>query len=104
MCGDQFADLGASQDQVNPESRFDFQHQGRLEAKKAFIHLDTSKRVQHALFRSAKPIPQTYSVGDVVCFRRDSQVGRHGHLHPVSLAMREVKTRMFGFCVKTFLF
>ena len=41
---DQFADLGAIEDQVDPESRFAFQHQARLEAKKAFIHLDTSKR------------------------------------------------------------
>ena len=54
---DQFADLG----------------QARLEAKKAFIHFDTSQRVQRALLRGAKPIPQTYSVGDVVCFRRDNQ-------------------------------
>ena len=68
---DQFADLGAIEDQVDPESRFAFQHQARLEAKKAFVHLDTSKRVQRALLRSAKPIPQTYSVGDVVCFRRE---------------------------------
>ena len=73
---DQFADLGAIEDQVDPESRFAFQHQARLEAKKAFIHLDTSKRVQRALLRSAKPIPQAYSVGDVVCFRRDNQPGK----------------------------
>ena len=73
---DKFADLGAIEDQVDPESRFAFQHQARLEAKKAFIHLDTSKRVQRALLRSAKPIPQTYSVGDFVCFRRENQPGR----------------------------
>ena len=73
---DQFADLGATEDQVDPESRFAFQHKARLEAKKAFIHLDTSKRVQRARLRSAKPIPQRYSVGEVVCFRRDSQPGR----------------------------
>ena len=34
------------------------------------MHLDTSKRVQRALLRNAKPLPYTYSVGDVVCFRR----------------------------------
>ena len=76
MSEDQFADLGAIEDQVDSESRFAFQHQARLEAKKAFIHLDTSKRVQRALLRSAKPIPQAYSVGDVVCFRRDNQPGK----------------------------
>ena len=61
MSEDQFADLGAIEDQVDPESRSAFQHQARLEAKKAFIYLDTSKRVQRAKLRSAKPIPQTYS-------------------------------------------
>ena len=55
---DQFADLGAIEDQADSESRFAFQHQARLEAKRAFIHLDTSKRVQRALLRSAKPIPR----------------------------------------------
>ena len=50
---DQFADLGAIEDQVDPESRLDFQHQARLEAEEAFIHLGTSKRVQRALLRSA---------------------------------------------------
>ena len=76
MSEDQFADLGAIQDLVDPASRIAFQHQARLEAKKAFIHLDTSTRVQRALLRSAKPIPQTYSAGDAVCFRRDNQPGR----------------------------
>ena len=32
--------------------------------------------MQRALLRSAKPIPQTYLVGDVVCFRRDNQPGK----------------------------
>ena len=68
---DQFADLGVLEDQVDPEARFAFQHQARLEAQKALIHLDASKRVQRAPLRSAKLIPQTYSVGDVVCFRSD---------------------------------
>ena len=100
---DQFADLGAIEDQVDPESRFAFQHQARLEAKKVFIHLDTSKRVQRALLRSAKPIPQTYSVGDVVCFRRDNQPGKTTW-SPASRVIghekRGMKTKMFGFCGK----
>ena len=73
---DHFADLGVIEDPFDPESRFALQHQARLEAKQAFIHLDTSKREQRALLRSAKPTPQAYSVGDVVCFRRDNQPGR----------------------------
>ena len=103
---DKFADLGAIEDQVDPESRFAFQHQARLEAEKAFIHLDTSKRVQRALLRSAKPIPQTYSFGDVVCFRRDNQPGKTtwSPASRVIGGMREMKTKMFGFYVRTSLF
>ena len=65
------SDLGSFEDQVDPESRFALLHKAREEAKKAFTHLDTSKRVQRALLRNAKPLPYTYSIGDVVCFRRD---------------------------------
>ena len=65
------ADLGAIQDAIDPESRFALQHQARAEAKKAFVHMDTSKRVQRALLRNAKPIPHEYTVGDIVTFRRD---------------------------------
>ena len=85
MSEDEFADLGAIEDQVDPKSRFAFQHQARVEAKKAFIHLDTSKRVQRALLRSAKPIPQRYSVATLFALGQViSQVGRHGRLHHAS--------------------
>ena len=57
-------DLGSLEDQANPESRFALLHKAREEAKKAFMHLDTSKRVQRALLRNAKPLPYTYSVGE----------------------------------------
>ena len=65
------ADLGATQDSIDPESRFALQNQARAEAKKAFVRMDTSKRVQRALWRNAKPIPYDYTVGDIVTFRRD---------------------------------
>ena len=105
MSEDQFADLVAIEDQVHPESHFAFQHQTRLEAKKAFIHLGTSKRVQRALLSSAKRIPQTYSVGDVVSFRRDNQPGRTTW-SPASrvIGHEGMRIRMLGFCVKTSLF
>ena len=32
--------------------------------------------MQRALLRGAMPIPQMYSVGDIVCFRRDNQPGK----------------------------
>ena len=40
------------------------------------IWIQVIKRVQRALLRRAKPIPQTYSVRDVVCFRGDNQPGK----------------------------
>ena len=70
---DQFAELAAMVDQVDPEFRLACQHHARFQAKKAFILLDASKRVQHALFRSISSIFQTYSIGDVACFRKDKQ-------------------------------
>ena len=42
-----------------------------MEAKKAFVELDCSKRVQRALLRNAQPIYENYEVGGIVCFRRD---------------------------------
>ena len=47
---DQFVDLDLIENQDDPESRFAFQHQASLEATKVFIHMDSSKRVQYALF------------------------------------------------------
>ena len=67
---DGHADLGAIQDSLDPESAFALQHMVRAEAKKAFVQLDTSKRVQRALLRNARAIPGDYQVGDVVTFRR----------------------------------
>ncbi|CAE7253985.1 RE2 [Symbiodinium natans] len=57
---DGHADLGAIQDSLDPESAFALQHMVRAEAKKAFVQLDTSKRVQRALLRNARAIPGDY--------------------------------------------
>ena len=40
-----FADLGAIQDQVDPECVFHLQHAARAEARRAYVQLDSSKRV-----------------------------------------------------------
>ena len=61
-----FADLGAIQDQVDPESVFHLQHAAR--ARRAYVQLDTSKRVQRAMLKNASPIEIKYSVGDIVWF------------------------------------
>ncbi|OLP90140.1 hypothetical protein AK812_SmicGene28307 [Symbiodinium microadriaticum] len=47
-------DLGSLEDQADPESKFALTHQARAEAKQAFTHLDTFKRVQRALLRPAQ--------------------------------------------------
>ena len=36
------------------------------------VQLDTSKRVQRAMLKNASPIEMKYSVGDIVCFRKDN--------------------------------
>ena len=66
-----WTDLGAIGDRIDPDSIFALQHKARMEAKKAFVELDCSKRVQRALLRNAQPIYENYEVGDIVCFRRD---------------------------------
>ena len=46
------ANLGAIQDQVDPESVFNLQHAARAEARRAYVQLDTSKRVQRAMLKN----------------------------------------------------
>ncbi len=42
---------------------------------KAFVHLDASKRVARALLKNASPLDIKYEFGDVVVFRKDTNVG-----------------------------
>ena len=60
-----WADLGAIEAQADPDSIFALQHQARVEARKAFAHLDCSRRVQKALLRNAQPIPANKVVPSV---------------------------------------
>ena len=48
-----FADLGAIQDQADPESVFHFHHAASAEARRAYVQLDTSKRVPAHSLRPA---------------------------------------------------
>eukprot|EP00438_Fugacium_kawagutii_P009145 Skav206186 [mRNA] locus=scaffold1844:100592:105303:- [translate_table: standard] len=57
------------------ESIFALQHMARIEAQKAFVHLDCSRRVQKALTHNVASFEREYSVGDLVTFRRDNQRG-----------------------------
>ena len=70
-----WCDLGAIESRHDPTSIFAMHHMARIEAQKAFVHLDTSKRVARALLKNASPIDIKYEVGDVVVFRRDNNVG-----------------------------
>ena len=47
----------------------------RAEARRAFVQLDTPKRVQRAMLKNASPIDMKSSVGDIVCFRKDNNTG-----------------------------
>ena len=75
-----WTDLGTIRDRIDPDSIFALQHKARMDAKKAFVELDCSKRVQRALLRNAQPIYENYEVGDIVCFRRDFNgvIGKEG--------------------------
>ena len=53
-----WADLGAIEDQCDPESKFTLVHEARAAAKRACVHLDCSKRVQRALLRNAQGLFQ----------------------------------------------
>ena len=85
MSEDQFADLGAIEDKVDPESRFALQHQARPEAKKAFIHWTQVKKCSvhyaevpnQSLKRTQKET--LFALGGIM-----SQVRQHGRLHPAS--------------------
>ena len=72
---EEHASLDAIAARHDPSSIFALQHQARLEAQKAYVHLDCSRRDQKALLRNAVPFDREFSVGDLVTFRRDNQRG-----------------------------
>ena len=100
---EEHASLGATAARHDPSSTFALQHQARLEAQKAYAHLECSRRVQKALLRNAVPFDREFSVGDLVTSRRDNQrEAPHGLLFP-GLSDMKVQ-RAFGFCVEIVLF
>ena len=54
LSDERFAELGAIEAQLNPESIFALQHFARQEAQEAFVYLDCSKRVQRAMTKNDK--------------------------------------------------
>ena len=75
MSEEDHAQLGAIQARHDPSSIFALQHLARIEARKAFVHLDCSRRVQRALTRNASVFDREFNIGDLVTFRRDNQRG-----------------------------
>ena len=70
---DEAGNLGAAWD---PSAKFYLNHQSRMAAQKAFVHLDASSRIARALTRNAAVQGNLeYQVGDVVVYRRDTQQG-----------------------------
>ena len=72
---DEAGNLGLLESKFDSSAQFFLQHQARMAAQRAFVHLDTSSRVARALTRNAAVQSQEYSVGDLVCYRRDTQAG-----------------------------
>ena len=72
---DESESFGTFQARYDETSPFYLRHRARAEAKRAFIHLDTSRKVAKALQRNAAPIDAEYSVGDLVIYRRDNVPG-----------------------------
>ena len=70
--GENFGTYHARYDETSP---FYLRHRARAEAQRAFVHLDTSRKVAKALQRNAAPIDTEYSVGDLVIYRRDNVPG-----------------------------
>ena len=63
--------LGGVQERVDPTTNFAEKMAIRHEAKKAFIHIDSSQGVSKALLRKAAPKTADFQVGDLVSFQRE---------------------------------
>jgi len=72
---DEAGNLGVLEDSLDPSARFHLNRAARRSAQSAFVHLDTSWRIQRALLRNAAVQDKTFKVGDLVVYRRDNQVG-----------------------------
>ncbi|CAE7312962.1 unnamed protein product, partial [Symbiodinium necroappetens] len=68
-------DIGAMEGKLSGADAFALRQKSRLEAKKAMVKLDTSRRTQKALTKNAAPIKEQYKTGDYVVYRRDAQAG-----------------------------
>ena len=72
---DAWNDIGAMEGKFNGSDAFAVRQKSSIEAKKAMVKLDTSRRIQKALTKNASPAKEQYCTGDYVVYRRDAQVG-----------------------------
>ncbi len=68
--------LQALEERVDPSTIFAERMDYRHEAKKAFVHADSSSKVAKAMLRKAAPMIGDYRVGDMIAFQREQ--GSHG--------------------------
>ena len=68
--GETAGQLSALQEKVDPTTIFAERMALRHEAKKAYVHLDSSERVARAMLRKQAPQSKDYQVGDLVSFQR----------------------------------
>ena len=101
---EQWAQLGSIEAKYDPTSIFALQRQARMEAQKAIVHLDCSRRVQKALLRNASTIKHTYLVGDSDVFRRDNQHGGTQWSPPARVIGQEGPENLYGCFVVMFPF
>ena len=67
--------LGSLEQRDDPTTIFGERMSYRHVAKKAFVHVDSSKRVASALLRKAAPKVGPYQVGDLISFQREQGAG-----------------------------
>ncbi|CAE7249187.1 RE2 [Symbiodinium natans] len=72
---DEDESMGTLLARIDETTPFYSRHRAREEARKAFVHLDSSRKVARALQRNAAPMDMEYQVGDLVIYRRDNLPG-----------------------------
>ena len=73
--------IGGIQERADPVTIFGERMAMRHEAKKAFVHADSSQRVAKALLRKAAPKVGEYRVGDLVSFQREPGSNRYMYMN-----------------------
>ena len=68
-----FHDLNTLEERVDPTTEFGERMRIRHIAKKAYVQIDSGRRVSKALLRKAAPMSGKYRVGDLITYQRDQR-------------------------------